>query len=160
MCAGEQSVPAAKGTIAATVEGSRTCNGMPGVCPLETMPATDEALDKIASIEAERQAMEKVAGLAASCSAALRKLHELLEHEQKTLQLHVAGVGHPANVDAVTNEVERVKRLAVIKVQGAPHRNADPAGRRQESRQKSWQNAQRNPGRNKGRRTMGRAGGR
>jgi hypothetical protein len=124
------------------------------------MPATDEVLDKIASIEAERQAMEKVAGLRASCSAALRKLHELLEYEQKTLQLHGAGTGHPANVDAVTNEVERVKRLAVIKVLGPPHRNADPAGRRQESRQKSWQNAQRNPGRNKGRRTMGRAGGR
>ncbi len=127
---------------------------------MKTMPATDEVLDRIASIETERQAMAKEAGLAASCNSALRKLHELLEHEQKTLQLHGAGAGYPANVDAVTNEVERVKRLAVLTGQGHPSRNADPAGRRQESRQKSWQNAQRNPARNKGRRTMGRAGGR
>ena len=125
-----------------------------------TAPATDEVTKAIASIEMQRQAMEKEAGLAASCSSALRKLHELLDHEKDALQLHGPGTGHPANVNAVTLEVERVKQLAVIKVQGPPHRNADPAGRRQESRQKSWQNAQRNPARNKGRRTMGRASGR
>jgi hypothetical protein len=130
------------------------------ILPTTDVPATPEVIGTIADIEVKRREMEKEAGLRASCSSALRKLHELLEREKAALQLHSAGTGHPANVDAVTNEVERVKRLAVIKVQGAPHRNADPAGRRQESRQKSWQNAQRNPGRNKGRRTMGRAGGR
>ena len=131
-----------------------------GIIPTTRVPATDEVIDAIAGIEMKRREMEKEAGLAASCSSALRKLHELLEHEQKTLQLHGAGAGHPANVDAVTLEVERVRKLAVIKAPGPPHRNADPAGRRQESRQKSWQNAQRSPPKNKGRRTMGRAGGR
>jgi hypothetical protein len=131
-----------------------------GIIPTTHVPATDEVIDAIADIEMKRREMEQEAGLAVSCSSALRKLHELLEHEQKTLQLHGAGTGHLANVDAVTIEVDRVKRLAVIKLQGPAHRNADPAGRRQESRQKSWQNAQRSPARNKGRRTMGRAGGR
>lgn len=130
------------------------------IVPTTDVPTTDEVIGAIAEIEMKRREMEQEAGLAASCSSALRKLHELLEREKAALQLHSAGTGHPANVDAVTIEVERVKRLTVIKVQGPPHRNADPAGLRQESRQKSWQDARRNPARNKGRRTMGRAGGR
>ena len=121
---------------------------------------TDEVAGAIADIEMQRQVTEKKAGLRASCSSALRRLHELLEREQKAAQLHGAGAGHPANVDALMAEIERVKALAVVKVQGPAHRNSDPAGRRQESRQKSWQNAQRSPAKNKGRRTMGRAGGR
>jgi len=132
-----------------------------GIIPTTQVPPTDEVIDAIADIEMTRREMEKESGLAASCSSALRKLHEILDREKAALQLHGAGAGHAANVDAVTIEVERVKRLAVaIKAPGPAHRNADPAGRRQESRQKSWQNAQRNPARNKGRRTMGRAGGR
>jgi len=133
---------------------------MPATHLLGTTPATDEVIDAIAGIEMQRQVMEKEAGLQASCSSALRKLHELLDHEKEALQLHGAGTGHPANVEAVTIEIERVRRLAVITGQGHPSRNADPAGLRQVSRQKSWQNAPRNPARNKGRRTMGRAGGR
>jgi len=132
----------------------------PERAPLETNPATDEVIDMIADIEIQRQAMEKNAGLAASCGAALRKLHELLEREKEALQLHGAGTGHPANVEAVAIEIERVKRLTVTRGQGHPPRNADRAGPRWVSRQKSWQNAPRNPARNKGRRTMGRAGGR
>jgi ribosomal protein S12 len=131
-----------------------------GKIPAAVVPASDAVIEAIADIETKRRVTEKEAGLAASCNSALRKLHELLEQEQKTLQSHAAGAGHPANVSAVTIEVDRVKRLAGIKVLGPPHRNADPAGRRQESRQKSWQNAQRSPPKNKGRRTMGRAGGR
>src|SRR5688572_1664319 len=132
-----------------------------GSIPTTSVAAGDEVIDAIADIEMKRREMEKEAGLAASCSSALRQLHELLEREQKTLQQHDAGTRHAANVDAVTIEVERVKRLAVvIKSRGPAHRNADPAGRRQESRQKSWQDAQRSPAKNKGRRTMGRAGGR
>jgi hypothetical protein len=130
------------------------------IVPTTDVSASDEVIGTIADIEKKRREMEHEAGLAVSCSSALRKLHELLENEKESLRLHGADAGHRANVDAVMLEVERVKKLAVIKVQGPPHRNADPAGRRQESRQKSWQNTQRNPGRNKGRRTMGRAGGR
>ena len=132
-----------------------------GIIPTPEVPAaTDEVLDRIVSIELHRRAIEKDAGLAAACSSALRKLHELLEHEQETLQLHGAGAGHQANVNAAMAEVERVKKLAVVTGQGVPHKNADRAGLRQESRQKSWQNAPRNPARNKGRRTMGRTSGR
>jgi len=132
-----------------------------GIIPTTQVPPTDEVIDAIADIEMTRREMEKEAGLAASCSSALRKLHEILDREKAALQLHGAGAGHAANVDAVTIEVERVKRLAVAtRAPGPAHRNADPAGRRQESRQKSWQDARRNPARNKGRRTMGRAGGR
>ena len=135
-------------------------NAMSGADPSETASATDEVIDAIADIEMQRREMEKESGLAASCSSALRKLHELLDREKEVLQLHGAGTGHPANVDAVTIEIDRVKRLAVIKVQGPARRNADPAWLRQGSRQKPWQNAPHNPARNKGRRTMGRAGGR
>jgi hypothetical protein len=132
-----------------------------GIIPTTAVPvATDEAIDAIADIEMQRRETEKEAGLAASCSSALRKLHELLDREKEVLQLHGAVAGHPANVDAVMVEIERVKRLAVVTGQGHPSRNADRAGLRQESRQKSWHNAPRNPARNKGRRTMGRAGGR
>ena len=135
-------------------------NAMSGVAPSDMAAASDEAIDAIAGIEMQRQVMEKEAGLQASCSSALRKLHELLESEKAALQLQDAGTGLPANVDAVTVEIERVKRLATNSGQGHPSRNADRAGLRQESRQKSWHNAPRNPGRNRGRRTMGRAGGR
>ena len=131
-----------------------------GIIPTTAVPATDEAIDAIADIEMQRREMEKEAGLAASCSSALRKLHELLDREKEVLQLHGVVTGHPANVDAVLVEIERVKRLAAVTDQGHPSRNADRAGLRQESRQKSWHDAPRNPGRNKGRRTMGRAGGR
>ena len=131
-----------------------------GIIPTaEAPPATDDVIDAIADIEMKRRETEKEAGLAMSCSSALRKLHELLEHEKEALQLHSAGTAHPANVDAVTIEIERVKQLAVVTSQGHPSRNADSAGLRQVSRQKSWHNAPRNPPRNKGRRTMGRAGG-
>lgn len=109
----------------------------------------------IADIEMQRQAMEKDAGLAASCSSALRRLHELLDREKEALQLCGPDAGHPGNVEAVAIEIERVKRLAVITGQGPIPGSARPG-----QRQVSWRNAPRSPARNKGRRTMGRAGGR
>lgn len=133
---------------------------MSGVVPSEAASASDEALGAIADIELKRQEMEKVAGLAASCGSALRQLHELLDREKEALQLRGPDARHAANVDAVTTEIERVKRLVVITAQGHPTGNTDRAGLRQALRQKSWQNARRNPARNKGRRTMGRTGGR
>src|SRR5690242_19250269 len=116
-----------------------------GIIPTTAVPAaTDEVIDAIADIEMRRREMEKEAGLAASCSSALRKLHELLDREKEILRLHGAGAGHPANVDAVMIESERVKRLAVVTGHSHPSRNADRAGLRQESRQKTWHNAPRN----------------
>lgn len=127
-----------------------------GIIPTTAVPASDEAIDAIAGIEMQRQVMEKEAGLQASCSSALRKLHELLDREKEALQLHGAGTGHPENVEAVMVEIERVKGLAVITSQGPAPRSAYYPGQRKAS----WRNAHRSPARNKGRRTMGRAGGR
>lgn len=130
------------------------------IIPAASIPASDEVIGAIAGIETKRLEMEKEAGRVASCSAALRKLHGLLEQEKEAAQSRGADAGHPGNVQAVTLEIERVKKLAVIAGQGPHSRRADPAGLRQVTRQKSWQDAQRSPARNKGRRTMGRAGGR
>jgi hypothetical protein len=126
-----------------------------GVIPTTEIPAADEVIDAIADIEVRRQQMEKEGGLVASCSAALRKLHELLDQEKDALQLRGPGTRHPQNVEAVTIEIEKVKGLTVIAGQSRAAGSAYP------DRQKaSWQSAHRNPARNKGRRTMGRAGGR
>jgi predicted TIM-barrel enzyme len=131
------------------------CSELSGARPLGTNPATDEVIDVIADIEVQRRAMEKEAGLAAASSSALRKLHELLDREKEALQLRGPATGHQGNVEAVTTEIERVKRLTVVRGQG-PTRNAAYTG----LRKASWRNAHRSPARNKGRRTMGRAGGR
>jgi len=118
-------------------------------------PATDEVIDAIAEIESQRQAMEKEAGLAASCSSALRKLHELLDREKEALQLRGPDAGHPENVEAVTAEIERVKGMTAITNLGPAPRGTYPG-----QRKATWRDAHRSPARNKGRRTMGRAGGR
>jgi hypothetical protein len=120
-----------------------------------TTPATDEVIDAIAEIESQRQAMQKEAGFAASCSSALRRLHELLDREKDALQLRGPDAGHPENVEAVTAEIERVKGLAAITNPGPAPRGAYPG-----QRKATWRDAQRSPARNRGRRTMGRAGGR
>jgi len=120
-----------------------------------TTPATDEVIDMIADIEMQRQAMEKEGGLAASCSSALRRLHERLDHEKEALQLHGPDARHPENIEAVAIEIERVKGLSVITSQRPAARSAYPG-----QRNVAWRNAPRSPARNKGRRTMGRAGGR
>jgi hypothetical protein len=148
MYACAQSVLAAKRTISILYQKSEAH-------PLGTRPATDEMLDEIASIETQRQAMEKSAGLAASCSLALRRLHELLDHEKEALQLRGPDAGHPGNVEAVTLEIERLKGLAIVTSRGPA-----PTSPYATQRKASWRNAQRSPARNKGRRTMGRAGGR
>ena len=130
-------------------------NAMSGADPSETASAFDEVIDAIADIEMQRQAMEKEGGLAASCSAALRRLHELLERGKEALQLRGPDVGHPENVEAVATEIERVKGLTVITSPGPAPRGAYPG-----QPKAAWRNAHRSPARNRGRRTMGRAGGR
>jgi len=122
---------------------------------LGTTPATDEVIERIAEIESQRQAMEKDAGHAASCSSALRRLHELLDREKDALQLRGAGAGHPENVEAVAVEIERVKGMTAVTSPGPAPRGTYPG-----QRKATWRNAHRSPARNRGRRTMGRAGGR
>ena len=127
-----------------------------GIMPTKTeVPATDEVIDAIADIELKRRETEKEAGLAMSCSSALHRLNELLEHETEALRLRGPDSGHQENVQAVKIEIERVKKLAVVRDQ-----NPFPRHARTGPRQVSWRSAPRNPARNKGRRTMGRAGGR
>ena len=126
-----------------------------GVIPATNVAAADEVIDAIADIQVHRQQLEKEGGVAASCSATLRKLHELLDREKEALQLRGPDTRHPQNVEAVMIEIEKVKRSTVIAGQSRAAGSAYP------NRQKaSWQNAHRNPSRNKGRRTMGRNGGR
>jgi hypothetical protein len=129
-------------------------NAISGTDAAQAASASDEVIDEIAEIEMRRREAEKEAGLAASCSSALRKLHELLDRETETRR-QSGGAGQPGNVEAVAAEIERLKTRAPATGQGPAARSAFP-----ERKKTSWQDARRNPARNKGRRTMGRAGGR
>lgn len=117
--------------------------------------ATDEVTDSIAHIEMQRQDVEKEAGRAAACSEALRKLHELLARERESLQPHAPDAGRAPNIEAVTAEIDRVKKLADVTRQRGSSRNSRPG-----QHQAPLRDVSRNPGRNKSRRTMGRSRGR
>jgi len=117
--------------------------------------ATDEVVDLIASIELQRQVKEDNAGRASACDEALRRLQELLEREQEALRLHGSGSEHAANIEAVTSEIGKVKRLA-----GGTSRPSLPNRPYPRQHEVSWRDTPRNPARNRGRRTMGRSSGR
>ena len=124
---------------------------------MNTEMASDEVTDSIAHIEMHRQEMAKETSLASACNEALRKLHELLKHEQEELQKNGPLPQHTANIAALNEAIERVKRLSGVKNPGPPSREQRPGGgggRRQTPMRGA------NPGaaRNKGRRTMGRRG--
>jgi len=122
---------------------------------LNTEMATDEVTDSIAHIEMQRQDAQREEGLAVACRDALRKLHELLAQERAAMQTQTPPVTRSANVDAVTTEIERVKRLAGGPPQRGGQRNAPP-GRHSPAPS----NAPRSRARNKGRRSAVRSGGR
>jgi len=122
---------------------------------MNTVTASDDVVDAIASIEMHRQESAKETGLAAACDEALRKLHELLGQEQEAFQRHGPGTLHPANVAALTAEIERVQRLAK-----APGRVAMPGHERSQRQNPGRPGEPHNRPRGKGRRTMGRRGGR
>lgn len=122
---------------------------------MNTGMPTDEVTDAIAYIEMHRQEMAREAGVPAACAQALRQLQELLEQERQALQSNTDG--DPANVDAVTNEINRIKSLASGKNQSRQsnrgHSNPGSGpGHQQKSR--------RNRSRNKGRGPRGQPGGR
>ncbi len=120
-----------------------------------TLMASDEVTDGIAAIEMHRQGTEKESGLAAACSEALRKLHQLLEQEKAALQEHGPDTAFALNVEAVANEIRRVQAMAGVKGQGPIRRNVRPSERPVARLDKPH-----NAPRNRGRRTMGRTGGR
>jgi hypothetical protein len=115
--------------------------------------ASDEVTDGIAAIEMHRQGTEKESGLAASCSEALRKLHELLAQEKEALQLNGPDTVSAINVEAVANEIKRVQAMVGIRGQGPMPKSARPRDRQLPRPEKSH-----NSPRNRGRRTMGRTG--
>lgn len=117
--------------------------------------ASDEVTDGIAAIEMHRQGTEKESGLAAACSEALKKLHDLLAQEKEALQLQGPDAVSAVNVEAVEHEIQRVQAMAGIKGQGPMSKSARPRERQMPRSEKSH-----NAPRNRGRRTMGRAGGR
>lgn len=114
-----------------------------------------EVTSAIAYIERHRQAMEKEGGATVACNEALRRLHELLEREHEALQSRGTGGGHAASIEAVTAEIERVKRLAGVAGKGVMPKH----GRPQTQKHVGPSRPHKAP-RNKGRRTMGRSSGR
>jgi hypothetical protein len=110
---------------------------------------TDEMIDRIAVIEMHRQRAEKDSGLAAACNEALRRLHELLDHEREAPQAQAPDTPNSANIEAVTTEIKRVRKLL-----GNTRRDATFGVPR--PGQVSLQDAARSYPKNKGRRTMGR----
>ena len=122
---------------------------------MDTVTATDDVTDAIARIEMHRQEMQKDASVAAAYNEALRKLHELLDREREALQSHGLGVGRAVNIEALTAEIERVKRLAGAAGGAAMLKHERPQP------QKSVRPGQpHNRPRTRGRRTMGRSSGR
>jgi len=117
--------------------------------------ASDEVIDAIAYIEMQRQDMEKQSNPAAACNLALRKLQEVLQQEQQAAQQQAPGVRHPANVEALENEIRRVKQML-----GGAGRGSKPGGQRPGGPQMQHRDKGHRQARNRGRRSMGRPGGR
>ena len=123
---------------------------------MDAETATDDVTDSIAQIEMHRQIATREAGLAISCRKALRKLQELLDGEKVALERRELNVEHSANIDAVTIEIQRVRKLP-----RGPGAEASVSRRLRPGQQQVPQpNAGPTPARNKGRRTMGRPGDR
>jgi hypothetical protein len=123
---------------------------------VNTEQASDEVTDSIAHIEMHRQEMAKETSLAAACNEALRKLQDLLKQEQEVLHGNGPHPQRTANLAAVTEAIDRVKRMTGGKNQGAsPNQRPGGGGGR---RQSSPRGQNQGPPRNKGRRTMGRRG--
>ena len=121
---------------------------------MENELATDAVTDSIAYIEMHRQVRTTEAGLAVSCSEALRKLRELLDAQRAALRREDSAGGPSADIDALTTEIEKVKRLAGTAGAGG----AVPKQPRRAQQEVPRQTARPNPARNKARRTMGRSG--
>jgi hypothetical protein len=122
---------------------------------MDTVTASDDVIDLIAGIEMHRQKMGKESDHATACNEALRKLHELLEREREALQSHGADTRHSANVETVTIEIEKVKKLAGDS--SPPARPKNPLLTHPHAQhQVSLQGAERTFPRTKARRTMGR----
>ena len=75
-------------------------------------PATNGVADAIADIEKRRLTTETEAGMAMACSTALHRLQELLGHETEALRLRGPASTHLANIEAISAEIGRVRKLS------------------------------------------------
>ena len=94
---------------------------------MNTLPATADVAGAIADIERRRLATETDAGLAMACSAALHRLYELLHHETEALRLRGPESVHLANVEAVSIEIGRMKKLSTVAPEGKVRRTMGQA---------------------------------
>lgn len=76
-----------------------------------TTSATADVACMIADIERRRLETIKHGGSALACSTALHRLRELLYHESEALRMRGPRSVHLANVEALGNEIARVKSL-------------------------------------------------
>ena len=117
---------------------------------------TYDVIDDIARIDTHRQEMQKETGPLAAANEALRRLHELLERERHALHVHGPAGGHTANIEAVTAEIDVVKKLIGAGKEAAGRVPAQG----QPKKRMVHPSVPHNRPRNKGRRTMGRRGDR
>jgi hypothetical protein len=96
---------------------------------------SDEVIDAIAFIEMHRQENEKESGAAAACAHALPKLQELFE--QLSAETADSADVHAANIQAVTNEIARVKRLGSGGQGGGHKQHVRPGQKKPAPRQHS-----------------------
>jgi uncharacterized protein HemY len=97
---------------------------------MNTVPATADVAGAIADIERRRLATENDAGMALACSAALHRLQELLDHETEALRLRGSTSAHLGNVEAISAEIGRVRKLRAVTHGGAARRIMNPAAGR------------------------------
>ena len=95
---------------------------------MTTIPATGGVAGAIADIERRRLATANDAGMALACSAALHRLQELLKHETEALRLRGPASAHLANVEAVSIEIGRVRKIRASKPGGPTRKTTSRAG--------------------------------
>src|SRR6266849_1531529 len=118
-------------------------------CQMNTVHATPEVIDALASIEAQRQEKEKESGVPVSCSWALGKLYGLLPRERKPPGTNAESTALRGNIEAATLALGRLGELA-----RTTGRNAKPKSDRPGHQQKSWRDAQKRASGNRLRKAM------
>lgn len=117
--------------------------------------ASDEVTDEIASIQMQRQEIERESGVAAARDFALPRLRELLRLEQEALQSRGPGEHGLANIEALSAAIRKVSAATGMGGQ-RPTQDRGRSGRRQEGRRGGQSHAPKSRGRG----PMGRKPGR
>jgi hypothetical protein len=107
---------------------------------MNTVQATPEVIDALASIEMQRQEKERESGVPVSCSWALGKLYELLPRERKPPGTKAESMALRGNIEAATLAIGRLGELARLTGKGSR-----PKSDRPWHPQKSWRDDQKDP---------------